>query len=151
MDPLSVVVGHVVAQKPPVVTFAEDDDVIQKLTPAGSDPSFGERILPGTAIRRGYGFKAQVPDPGCDVGGEDRVALVDEKGKGGVRGECLPQLLDRPAGRWTRRDVEVDQSSPIMVEDEPDVQELEAYGRDDEEVYRRDGILVIPQERQPGA
>jgi len=41
----------------------------------------------------------------------------------------------------------VDQSSPIMVEDEPDVEELEAYGWDDEEIHRRDGILVNPQER----
>jgi hypothetical protein len=111
VNPLSVVVGHVVAQKPPEVTFAEDDDVIQKLTPAGSDPSFGERVLPGTAVRRAYGFKTQVPDRGCDVGGEARVAVVDEEGKGGVRGECLPQLLDRPRCGGIRRDVEVDQPS----------------------------------------
>ena len=36
-----------------------------------------------------------------------------------------------------------------MVEDEPDVQELEANGRDDEEVHRCDGIPVVPQEREP--
>ena len=40
-------------------------------------------------------------------------------------------------------------SSPVVVEDEPGVQELEAYGRDHEEVHRRDGVPVISQERQP--
>jgi hypothetical protein len=36
-----------------------------------------------------------------------------------------------------------------VVEDEPGVQELEAYGRDHEEVHRRDGVPVSSQERQP--
>jgi hypothetical protein len=59
VDPLSVVVGHVVGQKSPEVTFAEDDDVIQKLTATGSHPSLGERVLPGTAVRRAYRFKTR--------------------------------------------------------------------------------------------
>ncbi len=37
-----------------------------------------------------------------------------------------------------------------MVEDEPDPEELETHGRNDEEVHRRNGALVIAKERQPG-
>jgi len=144
VDPFAVVVGDVVREKPPEVAVAENDYVIEELTPTGSHPSFGKPVLPGTAVRRAYGLDPKVSDRGGNLRREDRVAIVDEKGKGDVQGECLPQLLDRPARRRTRRDVEMDQSSAIMVEDEPDVQELEANGRDDEEVHRRDGILVIP-------
>ena len=57
--------------------------------------------------------------------------------------------MDHPAGRGARRDVGVDQQSPIVVEDEPHGQELEAGGGNGEEVHRREGILVIPLERQP--
>ena len=116
MYPFDVVVGDVVREKPPEVVLAENDQVIQELAPTGSHPSLGERVLPGTAVRRADGFNTQVPDRGCDVGGEDRVAVVDEKGKGDLRGESLPQRLDPPAGRGTRRDVEVDQQSPIVVD-----------------------------------
>ena len=60
-----------------------------------------------------------------------------------------PGAAGHPRCGGVRRDIEVNHSSPVGVEDEPDAQELEAYGWDDEEVHRRDGILVIPQERQP--
>jgi hypothetical protein len=37
----------------------------------------------------------------------------------------------------------------IVVQDKPHIEELEADRWDDQEVHRCDGILVIPQERQP--
>jgi hypothetical protein len=89
VDPFDVVVGDVVREKPPEVALAENDHVIEELAPTGSHSSLGERVLPETAIRRAYAFNTQVPDRGCDVSREDRVAVVDEKGKGGVRGEGL--------------------------------------------------------------
>jgi hypothetical protein len=90
VDPFDVVVGDVVREKPPEVALAENDHVIEELAPTGSHPSLGERVLLETATRRAYAFNAQVPNRDCDVGREDRVAVVDEKGKGGVRGEGLP-------------------------------------------------------------
>ncbi len=56
MDPLGVVVGHVVSEQTPEMTFAEDDHVIEKLAPAGPDPPFGDRVLPGAAVRRAHGI-----------------------------------------------------------------------------------------------
>jgi hypothetical protein len=84
VDPLGVVVGDVVREKPTEVALAENDHVIQELAPTGSDPSLGERVLPGTAVRRSYGFDAEVADRGGDLGGEDRIAIVEQEGEGVV-------------------------------------------------------------------
>ena len=67
MDAFAVVVGDVAREKPPEVAVAENDHVIEQLTPTGSYPSLGERVLPGTAVRRSYGLDPKVPDRGGDL------------------------------------------------------------------------------------
>jgi hypothetical protein len=47
VHPLGAIVGHVFAEETPEVAVAENGDVIKELTPAGTDPSFGERVPPG--------------------------------------------------------------------------------------------------------
>jgi len=56
MDPLGVVVGHVVSEQTPEMTFAEDDHVIEKLSSTGSYPPLGDRVLPRAAVRRAHGI-----------------------------------------------------------------------------------------------
>jgi hypothetical protein len=67
VDPLGVVVGDVVLEKPLKVALTENDHVIEELVPTGSHPSLGECVLPGTAVRRSYGLDPKVPDRGGDL------------------------------------------------------------------------------------
>jgi hypothetical protein len=149
MDPLSVVVGNMFGEQAPEVRFPEDDHVIEKLAPASSNPALRDSVLPGTSVRSAYGIDAEVPDRSHDLRREDRVAVEKEVVKGAIGWEGLSKLLDHPAGAGIRGDVEVDQPSASMIDNEPDVQQLEAHGGDDAEVHGRDGILVISEERHP--
>jgi len=78
VDPLGVVVGNVVREQAPEMTFAEDDHVIEKLSSTGSHPPLGDRVLPGAAVRRAHGIDPKVPDRSQDLRGEDRVAVEKE-------------------------------------------------------------------------
>jgi len=131
------------------VLLIEDDHVIEKLATAGADPPFGDGVLPGTALRSAHGIDTKASDRSHDLRGEDRVAVEKEVATGAMGREGLSKLLDHPTGAGIRRDVEVEQPSPPVIDDEPDVQELEAHRRDDAEVHGSDGVLVISQERHP--
>ena len=78
MDPLGVVVGHVVRKQAPEMMFPEDDHMIEKLAPAGPDPPFGDWILPGAAVRSAHGIDTKAPDRSRHLRGEDRVVVVDQ-------------------------------------------------------------------------
>ena len=67
MYPFEVVVRDVAREKPPEVPVADNDYVIEELTPTGSHPSLGERVLTGTAVRRSYGLDPKVPERGGDL------------------------------------------------------------------------------------
>ena len=47
VNPVPVVVDHVLANQPPQVRFVQRDDVVEKLAPTASDPTLGGSILPG--------------------------------------------------------------------------------------------------------
>ena len=149
MNPLGVVVGHVVSEQAPEMTFAEDDHVIEKLSSTGSHPSLGDRVLPGAAVRRAHGIDAEGPDRSHDFRGEDRVAIEKEVARSALGREGFSKLLDHPMGAGIRGNVEVDQPSASVIDDEPDVQQLEAHRGDDAEVHCRDGVLVISEESHP--
>ena len=129
------------------VLLIEDDHVIEKLAPAGSHPPLGDGVLPGTAVRSAHGIDTKALDRGGDLRREDRVAVEKEVARGAIGGEGFSKLLDYPTGAGIRRDVEVEQPSPPVIDDELDVQQLEAHRGDDAEVHGRDGVLVIPEER----
>ena len=149
MDPIRVVVRHVVSEQTPEMTFAEDNHVIETLSSTGSYPPLGDRVLPGAPVRRAHGIDPQAPDRSHDLRREDRVAVEQEVARSALRREGLPKLLDHPTGAGIRGDVDVDQPSAPMIDDEPDVDQLEAHGRDDAEVHGRDGVPVISEERHP--
>ena len=131
------------------MAFAEDDHVIEKLSSTGSHPPLGDRVLPGAAVGRAHGIDPKTPDRSHDFRGEDRVAVEKEEARGAIGREGLPKLLDHPTGAGIRRHIEVDQPSASVIDDEPDVQQLEAHGGDDAEVHRCDGVLVVSEERHP--
>ena len=111
------------------MTFPEDDDLVEKLPPTRPDPPFRKGVLPRTPVRRAHRLGTE-PANGCrDVGGEDRVAIVGEEARRSVERKGLSELLDHPRCGGIRRDVEVNDSSPAVVDHEPDVEKLKAVAR----------------------
>ena len=88
MDPLGVVVGNIISEQTPEMAFAEDDHVIEKLSSTRSYPPLGDRVLPGAAVRRAYGLDSKVADRSGDLCREDRVTVVDEKGRAASEGKA---------------------------------------------------------------
>ena len=96
MDAVRVVVCDVVPEQTPEVTFPENEDLVEKLSPAVPNPSFGNRVLPGTPVSRAHRNGAEPPNGRRDSGGEDRVAAVEEEARGPVSRKGLPELLATP-------------------------------------------------------
>lgn len=86
---------------------------------------------------------------GCFQERAHLIAAEQGLARSPLRREGLSKLLDHPPSAGIRRDVEVDQPSASMIDDEPDVHQLEAHGRDDAEVHGRDGVPVISEESHP--
>ena len=116
MDPLGVVVGDVVSEQTPEMTFAKDDHVIEKLSSTGPYPPLGDRVLPGAAVRRAHGINTEGPDRSHDFRGEDRIAVENEVARSGGAGEGLSKLLSHPASDGIRGQIEVDQPSASVIE-----------------------------------
>ena len=84
-----------------------------------------------------------------DLSREDRIVVENQEPVGGVVGERLPNLLQDPASRWARGHVEMKDPAAPMIDREPDIEQMEADRRHDEEIHPCDHVLVVPQEGDP--
>jgi len=82
-----VVVVDVAPHEPEKISLANYHDVVEKLTPATADPSFGRTVLPGTAKRNADGLYARRFDELNHGGAEYRVPVKDEVFRRGVIGK----------------------------------------------------------------
>ena len=80
----------------------------------------------------------------------DAVTISDHETRRFVIRKGVNNLLTCPASCRMGCDVEVHDSSSVMLEDDETIQQLETNGRHDEEVDGRDITDVVFQERSPG-
>ena len=97
--------------------------MIEELTAASADPPFSHRILPRAAIGDPARLRVHRLDEPNHGSAEDRVAVEDEMPRRSFEGEGFPQLLDNPGDGGVEGGVEVKDSSMLMVDDEPAVQD----------------------------
>ena len=122
------------------VALVENDNVIEELAPAATNPPLSHRILPGTAkggSARSCGHRLDERD---HVPAEDRVTVEDQMSRRRVEGECFSQLLDDSGGARVEGGVEVKDPSSVVVDDEPAVQDAQRGGWDRKEVHRGDAV-----------
>ena len=110
------------------VALGQNDNVIEKLAPAATNPPLSHRILPGTAIGGSARLGGHRPDERDHVPAEDRVAVEDQMSRRRIEGECFSQLLDDPGGARVEGGVEVKDPSSVVVDDEPAVQDAQRGG-----------------------
>src|SRR4030095_10080259 len=79
----------------------------------------------------------------------DRIAVAHEISRRGIPGKSLNQLLRHPFCGWMSGNIEVDHSTPVVSEDQEDIENMERDGRDREEVNRNKFLAVIFQKRAP--
>src|SRR5439155_16326809 len=127
-----VVVREVASQGAAQVPFAKDEDVIQTLAPDGADEPLREGILPGAVSRREDFTYAHALHALAERVAVDRVAIVEEVGRGGVVREGVHDLLGRPGSSGILGDVEVEDAPAIVCEHDKGEQDTQAHSGNDE-------------------
>src|ERR1700730_15554501 len=113
MSSNAVVIGRIVFQNPAQMFLAQDNDVVQTLTPKRSDQPFGKAILP----RRGW-CSGLVPDAhgtqsARDDNAIDSIPISDHIARSHVPGKRLGDLTCNPLRRRVGCDVNPDEISAI--------------------------------------
>jgi len=135
MRPGHVVVVDVFAEDLSEMILAEDDQVVQAFAPDRPDDSLGVGVLPG----RLWGGE-DLPDtdrpddpPKCAAVGT--IPIPQQVARlGAVSGKGFPDLLRGPGCGRMSGDVEMENASSVVGEDEEAVQQTKGGAGDDEEI-----------------
>jgi len=149
VDLIGVIIRDVIPDQTAQMMLVEHDHVIQEIISAASDPAFGNGILPRacrTCACRLY------PSGHEEIGHivakfaitiENHVAIWTRLAK------RFPQLLHNPRARRMFRDIEMENPSAAVLDDEETIQDSEGQGRHREKVHGGDYFAVIVQENSP--
>src|SRR5712671_6113339 len=144
-----VVVMGVRFQNPTQMHLAQDNHMIDALAPDRSDQPFGKAILP----RRGWRGRL-VPDAhgaqsACDDRTIDAIPVADHVARSFIPRECFGDLARNPFRGRMCCDADPDQLSAIQPHYHVGVEQVEANGRDNEQVHGGDILSMITQKGAP--
>ena len=94
-----VVVRHPLAQDQPKMSFIQDDQPVQTLSPDGADQTLAECIRLWASYGRLEHRQAHRRHRVIDGGRINAVAVVDQESVRLITGHDGAELLDRPRGR----------------------------------------------------
>jgi len=144
-----VVIADVLADDPTKVFFVHRDDVVEDLAAAAPNPSFGRSVLPWGVNARSFGFQSGGRQEANDVAVEDGIVIQNGVAIGGRLRKGFAKLLHDPICGRMSRDVEMQDSTAFVLDDEETVQHSETRGRNGEEVEADDGLAVVLQKCEP--
>src|SRR5580700_2792379 len=78
VNPVLVVVVHVLTNQPPEMFFMDRNDMVQDFPAADSHPSLGDAILPGRPNTRPLWLQARCFQETDHIGVEFRIAVQDQ-------------------------------------------------------------------------
>jgi hypothetical protein len=149
MRAVFVIVADVVSEQPFQMTFVQRNDVIQQISPAAFDPTLRHSVLPRTLERSSHRSDGHRPNRTHHLQAVLRVPVKDqESGTRSIR-KRFPQLLDDPHARRMPGDVEVQNASTIMADDEEAIERAEGGRWDREEIHCGNGFSMIAQKSEP--
>ena len=144
-----VVVVRVLADQPAEMLFVQGDDMVQDLAPNTPHPSFRDPILPGRLDTRPFWLQTRRLQKGQHLSIEFRIAVQNYVSVWRSFGKRFAQLLDDPVSSWVTGDVEMQDPSSPMLDDEEAVQQLERHRGHGEEVEGHDHLAVVLEKGQP--
>src|ERR1700722_1438559 len=144
-----VVIASIGFQDPTQMRLAQDNHMIDALTPDRSDQPFGKAILP----RRGW-CSGLVPDAhgtqsARDDNAVDSIPISDHIAGSHVPGKRLGYLTCNPLRRRVGCDVNPDEISAIKAYNHEAVEHPEANGGDDEQIHGGNVRRVVSQKGPP--
>ena len=144
-----VVIADVLADDTTKVFFVHRDDVVEDLAAAAPNPSFGRSVLPWGVNARSFGFQSGGRQEANDVAVEDGIVIQNGVAIGGRLRKGFAKLLHDPICGRMSRDVEMQDSTAFVLDDEETVQHSETRGRNGEEVEGDDGLAVVVKKCEP--
>src|SRR5712675_858566 len=144
-----IVIVGVGFHDPTQMHLAQDNDVVHTLTPDRSDQPFGKAVLPG----RGWCGRL-VPDAhgtqsARDDDAIDSIPITDHITRSHVPRKSLGYLTCNPLRRRVGCDVDPNEISTIQPHDDERIKQIEANGRDNEQVHGGDLRGMITQKAAP--
>ena len=149
MRAVLLVVADVLREQPFQMAFIEGDDVVQQVASAAAHPALGDAILPGTCEGSANGMDIQGANSDRDFQPVLGIAIEEQKPGSGIKGKSFPQLLDDPQACGVFGDVEVQNPSAVVADEEEAVEHAKGDRRDGEEIHRGDGFLVVAEKGKP--
>src|SRR5450631_4032816 len=144
-----IVVTSIRSQDPAQMRLTQNNDLVHTLAPDRSDQPFGKAILP----RRGWRGRL-VPDAhGAqsthDDGTIDAIPVSDEVLWGIIPRKSLRYLTGNPLRCRVCCDIDPDEVSAVEADDDEGIEQVEANGRDSEQIHGCNVRCVITQEGPP--
>jgi hypothetical protein len=140
-----VVVVNILREPAFQVAFVNCDDVIQEITPATPYPTLCDSILPRTFERSAERIHPQGSNRCGDLQSILGITIKDEKPRSGSKWKCFSQLLDDPRACGMLCDIEVQDATTIVTDDEKAIERAEGDRRNSEEVHRGNRFAVITE------
>src|SRR5580700_749307 len=144
-----VVVACVRLQNLAQMHLAQDNDVVQTLTPDRSDQPFDKAVLP----RRGWcGWLVSGPhgsQSACDDAAIDPVAIADEVLRSLIPRKRLRYLTCNPFCRRICRDVDPDEVSAVEPDNDEGIEQVETDSWNNEQFHGGNVRRVVTQEGSP--
>src|SRR5258708_2365416 len=149
MRPVLVVVADVLVHQSLQVPFVQNDDVIQKISSAISQPAFGDAVLPWASEVGLLGSDTEALHRADDLLIEVRSAIEDQITRRCIVRKCFAQLLCDPQTTWMPGDVAVENPPSVVCNDEEAVEDTEGQRRHGKEIHRCNRFSVVLQESRP--
>jgi hypothetical protein len=149
MRAVLVVVANTLSEQAFQVAFVNCDDVIQEITPATPYPTLCHSILPRTSERGADRTHAQRSNRCGDFHPILGITIKDEEPRCGSKWKCFSQLLDDPQACRMLCDIEVQDATTIVTDDEKAKERAKDDRRNIEEVHRGNRFPVITEKGKP--
>src|ERR1700730_3099948 len=145
----AIVIASVRFQNSTQMSLTRENDVVQPLPPDRSDQPFGKAILPGRGWCNRFVPNAHGSQSACDDGAIDPIAIADHVTRGTVPRKSLADLACDPLRRRVGCEVDPDEISAIKPYNHEAIQQLEANGRDHEQIHGGNVRSVVTQKGLP--
>src|SRR6516162_3092527 len=140
-----IVIAGIGSQNPAQMPLAPDDDMIHTLAPDWSDQPFGKTVLPRRCWCDGFIAYAHSANSARGNVTIDAILIPDEVAWCLIPGKRLGQLACNPFSRRICCNVDPDELPPIQPDDDENVEQVEANGRDNEQIHGSNVWCVVTQ------
>ena len=129
--------------------FIHSDNVNQEVLSAAFDLKLRHAVLLGTLEGRADRAYPQGSNGPGNLQPIFRVSIEDQKPGSGPAWKRLPQRLDDPTTRGMFRDVDMQDPSPIVADDEQATEHAERDRWNREEIHCGNGFPMVSKEGEP--